>query len=282
MTQLTPEQSIARSFKAVCIAELEALKPGNVHIFADGHGMTVQDFVRSAEAAAKVIAQPKLSVGERILLAVEATHRAVGCNTNLGIILLCAPLVQAALLDIDDTFRERLNLVLKNLTQQDAEQTFAAIRIAAPAGLASSAQHDVNQPASTTLLAAMRIAADRDLIARQYVNGYQQVFSAQEIYRQLLQRWQRPAWAATGVYLYVMAHHDDSHIMRKYGAATAENVRQQATPYWQALQDSGNPKHSMRSLLDFDAALKSHSINPGTSADLTVATLLLERLNPEA
>ena len=34
-------------------AELEALKPGNVHIHAGGHGMTVRDFLMSAEAAAK-------------------------------------------------------------------------------------------------------------------------------------------------------------------------------------------------------------------------------------
>ena len=36
-----------------------------------------------------------LTVGERILSAVQATQEAVGLNTNLGIILLCAPMIQA-------------------------------------------------------------------------------------------------------------------------------------------------------------------------------------------
>ena len=90
-------QPLAEVFKAACMAELAALKPGNVHIFADGHGMTVQDFMASAEAASQVIAKPNLSLGQRILLSVQATQDAVKINTNLGIILLCAPLIHTAL-----------------------------------------------------------------------------------------------------------------------------------------------------------------------------------------
>ena len=90
-------QEISQLFKSACVAELAALKPGNVHIFADGHGMTIQDFVKSAEAVSAVIAQPDLSLGQRIFLSVEATHKAVACNTNLGIILLCAPLIHAVI-----------------------------------------------------------------------------------------------------------------------------------------------------------------------------------------
>lgn len=260
------------------MAELEALKPGNVHIFADGHGMTVQDFIRSADAAAAVIARPGLTVGERVLQAVEATQRAVGCNTNLGIILLAAPLVQAALLDSSDPFDSRLQQVLKNLTIDDAEQAFAAIRLAAPAGLGNSDQHDVKQPAAVTLLAAMRQAAGRDLIARQYDDGYRQVFLLRALYRQLLQRWQKPAWATTGVYLHMLASASDSHVARKYGADVAESVRQQAEPYWQMLRASDSPQRCLRPLLNFDAELKQRGINPGTSADLTVACLLLDSL----
>ena len=88
--------AIAEAFIAACRDEIEAPKPGNVHVFADGHGMTVPDFLRSAEAAAPALSNPSLPVGARILAAVEATFAAVGMNTNLGIILLCAPLAAAA------------------------------------------------------------------------------------------------------------------------------------------------------------------------------------------
>ena len=88
--------AIAEAFIAACRDEIEAPKPGNVHVFADGHGMTVTDFLRSAEAAAPALSNPSLPVGARILAAVEATFAAAGMNTNLGIILLCAPLAAAA------------------------------------------------------------------------------------------------------------------------------------------------------------------------------------------
>ena len=50
---------IAAAFIAACRDEIEAPKPGNVHVFADGHGMTVEDFLRSAEAAAPGLVRPR-------------------------------------------------------------------------------------------------------------------------------------------------------------------------------------------------------------------------------
>ena len=65
--------------------------------YAGGHGRTVGDFQKRAAVTAEVLGRPGLSVGERIQGSVEATSKAVGCNTNLGIVLLCAPLAHAAL-----------------------------------------------------------------------------------------------------------------------------------------------------------------------------------------
>src|SRR4051794_37952321 len=88
--------AIAAAFVAACRDELDAPKPGNVHVFADGHRMAVDDFMRSADAAATPLTEPGARVGQRILGAVAATRAAVGTNTNLGIILLCAPFAVAA------------------------------------------------------------------------------------------------------------------------------------------------------------------------------------------
>ena len=285
-----PEQ-LANAFKAACMAELEALKPGNVHIFADGHGMTVQDFILSAEAASAVIAQPHLSLGQRILLSVQATQDAVKINTNLGIILLCAPLIHtalaAALQQGTLTFMQTLKLVLANTTIADAEQTFAATRLANPAGLGESAQHDVHQAATCTLLTAMQTAANRDLsnntlasdmIALQYTNNYAQIMESVMLYQQALVRWQRPAWAATAVHLHFMAHYCDSHIVRKYGETIAKLVQSEALEHESVFLKAYNPKNYLTPLLKFDEALKKRGLNPGTSADLTVATLLMANL----
>jgi triphosphoribosyl-dephospho-CoA synthase len=280
-------QQLADAFKAACMAELEALKPGNVHIFADGHGMTVQDFMASAEAVSEVIAQPDLSLGQRILHSVQATQNAVISNTNLGIILLCAPLIHAALQPSSLTFMQMLKSVLANTTIADAEYTFAAIRLANPAGLGESVQHDVHQTATCTLLAAMQVAANRelatdklsmDMIAQQYTNNYAEIMESLVVYQQALARWQRPAWAATAVHLHFMAHFLDSHIVRKYGETIAKLVQNEALEHESEFLKAYNPKNYQTPLLKFDEALKKRGLNPGTSADLTVTTLLMANL----
>ena len=74
-----------------------ALKPGNVHDFAEGHGGSVDDFEASAHVSAPALTRCGASVGERVLGAIEAIFDVhVGWNTNLGIVLLCAPLAAAA------------------------------------------------------------------------------------------------------------------------------------------------------------------------------------------
>jgi triphosphoribosyl-dephospho-CoA synthase len=269
---------LANAFKAACMAELEALKPGNVHIFADGHGMTVQDFILSAEAVSEVIAQPNLSLGQRILQSVQATQNAVKINTNLGIILLCAPLIHAGLQATEADFLSQLKNVLTNTTFDDAEQAFAAIRLANPAGLGGSAQQDVNQMATETLLYAMQIAAPRDLIALQYTNNYASIFTALNHYQQLLAQWQRPAWAATALHLHFMANFLDSHIVRKFGETIAQLVQNEAKEHEADFLKAYNPKTFQMPLMQFDAALKKRGLNPGTSADLTVAVLLLSQM----
>ncbi|HLJ21226.1 MAG TPA: triphosphoribosyl-dephospho-CoA synthase, partial [Stellaceae bacterium] len=184
-----------------CRTELRALKPGNVHVHAEGHGMTVRDFQVSAEAAAGPISELGASVGTRIRRAVEASWAAVPLNTNLGIVLLAAPLLCAAE-RTGGSFRNRLTSVLGQLTIADAVDAFAAISRANPGGLGRAEAQDVGTVPTVTLLEAMRLAADRDRIARQYATGYADVF---EIGVARIQAAQNPAhapeWTATLVFL---------------------------------------------------------------------------------
>ena len=117
------------------------------------------------------------AVGARILRAIEATRRVVSCNTNLGIVLLGAPLAHAAVTpsSVAD-LRLRLQSALAALTIGDAEQAYRAIRLAAPGGLGRAERHDVAAEPQVTLLDAMREAAGRDRVAGQYASGYEDVF----------------------------------------------------------------------------------------------------------
>ena len=262
-----PAAKVAALFEAACRAELEALKPGNVHLHAAGHGMTVADFVSSAEAAAPHVADPALGVGGRILAAVEATRAACGQNTNLGIILLAAPLAAAA--QAGGELRESLRGVLAGLGQMDAALAYRAIRVASPGGLGSSDLHDVADEPEVTLLAAMQAAAGRDRIAAQYATGFRDVFEL-GVPRLLAGRaagW-REDWAVTATYLAFLAAFPDTHVMRKHGPAVAEAARVRG----EVLAAKLHPAHSRAALADLDREFKARGINPGTSADLTVAS----------
>jgi triphosphoribosyl-dephospho-CoA synthase len=269
---------IASAFNAACLDELDAPKPGNVHIFADGHRMTASEFLRSATAAASAISMPGARVGTRILTAVEATLAAVGANTNLGIVLLCAPLAAAADAGPPD-LRTALARVLESLDTEDANLAFRAIVRASPAGLGRVEKSDVFEPATVTLRQAMAEAAHRDRIAYQYVSTFEDIFRRGEpLLEAALSRALQPTWATLAVYLGFLSAFPDSHVVRKHGAAAAEEVRRNSLPFYKRLQSCENLADLLPELLAWDRSLKVRGLNPGTSADLTVATLFTHRL----
>lgn len=275
--------SVQQAYLNACLAELEALKPGNVHVFADGHGMQVQDFIHSAEVSAPALCDDQAFgvrlLGQRILDALHTTYDRVGCNTNLGIVLLAAPVVQALANYPQQPLQYGLQQVLQQTTIADAACVYQGIRLVNPAGMGQRQEHDLSEAPQIDLLEAMRLASAQDMVARQYVDGYATIFSvALPLYRELMRRWERPAWALTGVYLYWLSTFPDSHIARKYGVATAASVQQAAHMHYQAFLALENPKHSLPELLKWDHVLKEQKLNPGTSADLTVITAMCAAL----
>lgn len=251
--------SVADAFVAACRAELAALKPGNVHRFADGHGMTVADFERSAEIAAPALARADAGVGRRVLEAVEATRAALGQNTNLGILLLAAPLAVAVETGCS------VPAVLAAMTDDDARLVFSAIRRAAPGGLGRSEVHDVAHEPVVRLVEAMRAAQERDRIAWNYAHGFDDVLGFALPRLPTLE-----PEAVSGLYLDLLARMPDSHVGRKHGEEIAAVVQAQA-------QAADRTDHA--ALLRWDAALKVAGINPGTTADLVVATCFARALS---
>lgn len=273
-------------YKTACEVELQAFKPGNVSVYADGHDMTVADFRISADASADSLCDPDCRLGEKIFYAVRDTRRAVACNTNLGIILLCAPLLQAAahlgreypsraFPTASRSLRNAVGQVLAASTVADANWVFKAIALAAPGGLGDSDDQDVRSEASATLVEAMRIAARRDRIALQYINNYKDIFDfLLPLYYNALDKWNNCNWAAVAVYAGFLCRFPDSHLQRKYGDQHSELVGNRMALLDAALSKTDNPERIKPLLYRIDHEFKSKGINPGTSADLTVATVL--------
>jgi triphosphoribosyl-dephospho-CoA synthase len=281
---LTPREAFLRA----CTLDVAVRKPGNVCLHAAGHGMHAAQFLVSASVAADAICQRGATVGQRIEAAVVATRAAVGCNTNLGILLLCAPLACAAE-NIHVPLQQALQQVLAGLTIDDAAAAFRAIAHANPGGLGEAPEQDVRQAPSVTLLQAMALAAERDRIAAQYRDGFAEVFASA---RGLPAGFRLPATAGENVladatttaavqvlYLRWLGTGFDSHIVRKQGKTVAQNVMS-AAQGWQHRSASAVPLDSDPAFAAWDQALKEAGVNPGTSADLTVVTLMAAGLLP--
>lgn len=261
---------IGTLYRAACLAELDALKPGNVHAYAPGHRMVLADFVTSADVSAPPLARPGAGVGARVRDGVAATVAAVGQNTNLGILLLCAPLAVAA------EENRTVAAVLDTLDGADSDAVFAGIRRASPGGLGAAARHDVADAAPGSLRDAMAEAADRDRIARAYVTGFADVPAiGLAALREARAAGLDPTWCTTAIHLAFLRAVPDSHVARKHGAAAAEGVRREVEAALAGIDLAARP---VDALLALDASLKARSINPGTSADFTVATLFWDAL----
>jgi triphosphoribosyl-dephospho-CoA synthase len=275
---MIPQQAIEAAFQAACADELAAPKPGNVHVYAAGHRMATDDFLRSAAVAAPPLCSVGAALGTRILNAVVATRAAVGQNTNLGIVLLCAPLAMAGEVARTD-LRAALRNVLAASGLTDAEAVFRAIALAAPGGLGDVTRYDVREPATVLLSVAMSEAAGRDLIARQWLTDFADVFDGGMLeLAAACARWRDPVWAVSATYLHFLAAFPDSHVLRRHGRDTAEDVRQQGISMQARLRTADEPAALLPDLLAMDARMKAAGINPGTSADLTVASLFAHRL----
>jgi len=274
-----------------CRADVEAFKPGNVAIGAPAHRMTAKDFLRSAQAIVGPLTDSRSSLGERIEAAVAATVAAVGCNTNLGIVLLLAPMVEAALRaqaagQPTSAWRAHLADVLASTTVADGAAAARAILCAHPAGLGEAPEADVCDAnhAGTgfkhTLLEAMALAAHRDQIARQYVTGFATVLDMAARFAALVAAGASREDAVTATFLRQLAAEPDTHILRKHGDAVAAEVSLLVGALAAAMPDPfGWSPPLIRQLTELHDSMVLRSFNPGSNADLIVATVFATELD---
>jgi triphosphoribosyl-dephospho-CoA synthase len=280
---LTPE-SVAAAAQLACLLEASAEKPGNVTPTHRFHNMAYEDFLRSAIAIGPTMgAAGELGVGETVRNAVQATRRWTQANTNLGIILLFAPLAKAALQPGELSLRERQRSVLRTLTVEDAIAVYAAIRLANPGGLAEAVEdQDVREEPTLTLREAMALAVERDAIAAEYLNDYAVIFERGLLaLRAARERQATERDAIVQVFLTLLAAAPDTLIARKLGPAAAQDVSDQAK---QVMALGGVfSEEGRRGIAQFDAQLRDvkNRLNPGTTADLVAAILFANMLDSD-
>lgn len=281
-----PALDIGAAAQLACLLEATAPKPGNVSPGVRFADTAYEDFLASAAAIGHPLGTAgSRPLGETIRLAVEATRRWTNANTNLGIVLLLAPLARAAALCTAaspatairaDTLRLTLASVLAESTVDDARSAYAAIRLASPGGLGTVDSQDVADEPTVTLTDAMRLAADRDGIAGEYATEFRATFNvgapALRAARRAGLDWND---AIVETYLTLLAAYPDSHIARRAGPVRAGELTRRA----QAVLELGGVRSDAgrAAISRLDGTLRDHRnlSNPGTTADITTASIFV-------
>ena len=272
---MTPAEAGAAA-QLACLLEASAPKPGNVSPGRPFHDTSYEDFLASAVAIGPAMADAgTVPLGTTIRAAISATRRLTRVNTNLGLVLLIAPLCRAAQL-AGGEFRARLREVLAETSVADAVSVYEAIRLAAPTGLGAAQAQDVATVPTIPLRDAMALAADRDSIAREYVTDFAITFElGAPALRGALTAGLTWTQAVVETYLDLLSAVPDSHVARKLGSAAAETIMRRAREVRRA--GGARTPSGRLALAAFDAQLRDdrNTRNPGTTADLTAAALCL-------
>ena len=271
-----PPRGRGWSAAAASILEASAAKPGNVHPAADFPDLTHAELMAAGLAIASAMeSAADVPLGRTILAAVTAARSITRSNANLGIVLAIAPLAAvpdgctdaAGMNKPASTSPAAVAEVLARLGPADAADVWQAIGLAQPGGMGRTAQHDLAGPAPDDLLAAMRLAAPHDTIARLWCDGYAPLYSG--LVADLLVAIGRgmPLNAAiVDSFLAQLAREPDSLIARKHGLPVALDVSRRA----------GEARGDASRIAELDRFLRSpRRLNPGTTADLTAAALYI-------
>lgn len=277
---------IGAAAQLACLLEVSAPKPGNVSPAVPFGDTSHEDFLASAAAVGPALGSAGTRpLGDTILLAIDATRQWTSANTNLGIVLLLAPIARAGALSLDshdaaviaiDRLRDSVRRVLAATTVDDARATYAAIRRVAPGGLGTTSAQDVAGEPTVTLTEAMHLAAGRDGVANEYATDFRATF---EIATPALCRARADglAWndAILETFLTVLAAQYDTHIARRAGVTLAREISDRARDVVRA--GGVRTATGRASIAQLDGSLRGehNRANPGTTADITAASIFV-------
>ncbi|RLT14290.1 MAG: triphosphoribosyl-dephospho-CoA synthase [Planctomycetota bacterium] len=273
---MKPDLTIGRLAELACSMEVLAPKPGNVYPGAEWNftNTTVADFLKSAKAISFVFDRAKgLTVGELVLNSVRATQLQVTTNTNLGQVLLLAPLAKT-LAESGELSESNLQVILDRLTIDDSVKVYEAIRLAKPGGLGQKSDQDIQSRPTQPLLQIMQMVQAEDGIAEAYATGFWKIFHTgrSAIYQSI---YAGKPWRDVIVDCHIeLLSMGDTLIRRKAGADAERIVQQRARG---VLNLKSNPNQYAAALrkLDRDLRVSGNRLNPGTTADLVTASLFL-------
>ena len=267
---------IKKIYINACFEELTCLKPGNQNTITNSSSSKISKFRQAAKISSRYLFDNQLSLGESIFLSSKKCFDSLGSNFNLGIILLCAPVIKS-ILQFNNI---SIKAILKSISEEEGKLIFKAIKYSNPGGIKNySGRGDLQNDKQTCSLkfkSIMKIGSSRDRISRCYIDNYNEIleFGLPSFQRNKLYFSREKACIC--LFLDYLSYDLDSHLLRKFGDSRAKIIRKKYIFIKKKLSVKKNS--FFFHLRDFDRYLKKMHFNPGTCADLTVTTLLIDKI----
>ena len=263
-----------------CKKDIELIKPGNVNLLSSHKDTKAQDYLDSAILSSKELFNQNYSLGKRILESVNITRSQVNVNTNLGIILLCAPVIQSYIDFNNLDLREGIKKTLSTTSIKDTHDLCAAINISSPGGLGDSDMYDTASYPNASIKQIMDYSQEYDRISYQYSHNFSDIFDFIIPKLEFLnQRYESLDISLSLLFIEILAKIPDSHISRKFGDKIAKKTSNNAHDLLKILDREHDPDYLAKALNNLDYEYKKKGINPGTTADLLVASLMIYKIS---
>lgn len=274
-------------------------KPGNVHRTQDFDDMIFEDFLISGIVVGDIMKKAaergkkykddyllhKIRLGEIIKEAVLETDKWIGNNTNLGIIILLVPLSAAAGMSNDVIeLRKNVERIMNATTSKDAINLYDAINAADAGGMGEQEELDVADTEARgriikediSMFKVFEMSAKWDLLSKELTTGMPVTFETGFPTFKETKASYGLNKATVQTFLTILAQNPDTLISRKYGMDTARIVSADAD----SILQNGGILNAQGELLirQFDTQLLKNKFNPGTTADITAASIMVTLL----
>ncbi|MDD4137826.1 MAG: triphosphoribosyl-dephospho-CoA synthase [Methanoregula sp.] len=239
-------------------------KPGNVDRCHDYPETRLEHFLAStlfARSALEEAERGQGRIGEIIKHAVRDTNCHSGGNTHFGAFILLIPLV----------YGKDIAGAMAAIGRTDVPDAVAFYKAFAMTSVKINATDDldVNDPHTLTLirdrdmtlLDIMQHSAANDMVAREWMTGFRMTRRGADLLREIGPGRE----SIVRTFLTLLATEPDTFIIKKHGPAIAQETMM-------AARDVLDGK---RSAEDLDAECIRRDINPGSMADILIASLYI-------
>jgi triphosphoribosyl-dephospho-CoA synthase len=239
-------------------------KPGNVDRCHDYTETRLEHFLASVIFARPALEEAEAGVGrigEIIKHAVRDTNCHEGGNTHFGAFILLIPII----------YGNGIPGALSAIEKTDVSDAVAFYKAFAMTSVKMNATDDLDvrdphtltiiRDREITLLEVMRHSAANDMVAREWITG----FPLSRRGADLLKQFGPGRQAIVNTFLTLLASETDTFIIKKHGTAVAHEI----------MLTAREVLDGKRSLADFDADCIQRDINPGSIADILIASLFI-------